>query len=147
MVRMVEDSKRLTEENEKMKARDRTLKLEVNIREDERDIALEKSMVQHKLIKRLSAEYEVMAKHIGELQYAARRYKDLQQELKDNAAFLDRAVKQIRMLEECLQAANYENSELNSKLLNAEKDTYLLQRVLREAVRSIKEALQVTFNY
>jgi len=96
------------------------------------------------LIERLSSEYEEMAKHIGKLQHTAEQYIALQQELKDNAALLDRAVKQISILEECLQAANYEKSELTSKVLNIEKDTYLLQKVLREAVSSLKEALTVS---
>ena len=46
---MVESSKKLTAENEKMRDRDRMLKLQVKIREEERDSVLEKSMIQSKV--------------------------------------------------------------------------------------------------
>ncbi|GFG30919.1 hypothetical protein Cfor_03235 [Coptotermes formosanus] len=141
--KMLETQRNLRKENEMMKKRDRELKLEVRLREEERDIALAKNMAQCELISRMSAEYDDMERNIGKLKNSAQCAVELQQEMEETRKLLDRAMKQIAVLEEKLQATEYERNGSISKLLESNVQTYKLQKTLYAAVKSVKEALEV----
>ncbi|PNF33856.1 hypothetical protein B7P43_G07682 [Cryptotermes secundus] len=141
--KMLETQRNLRKENEMMKERDRQLNLEVRLREEERDIVLAKNMVQNKLINRLSTEYDEMARNIGSMQNSAQRAVEVEQQVQETRQFLDRAVRQIAVLEEKLQATEYEKNESISKLLQSNIETYKLQKILHAAVKSVKEALEI----
>ena len=84
--------------------------------------------------------------HLGELQYIAQRYKEMQQELKDNSALHNKIMKQIPILEKRIHSKTLENSEITSKILNAEKDKFLIERVLGDALEAVKGALTVSLS-
>jgi hypothetical protein len=95
------------------------------------------------LINRLSTEYDEMARNIGKLQNSAQRAVEVEQQVQETRQLLDRAVRQIAVLEEKLQATEYEKNESISKLLQSNIETYKLQKIFHAAVKSVKEALEV----
>jgi len=141
--KMLETQQNLRKENEMMKKRDRELKLEVQLREEERDIVLAKNMAQHELISHMSAEYDDMERNIEKLKNSAQLAVELQQEVEETRKLLDKAVKQITILEEKFQATEYEKNRSVSKLLESNVQTYNLQKILHATVQSVKEALEV----
>jgi septal ring factor EnvC (AmiA/AmiB activator) len=93
----------------------------------------------------MSAEYDDMARNVGKLQRSAQQGLQLQQEMEQTRQLLDRAVKQIAILEQKLQATEYERNESISKLLESNVQTYKLKKTLNTAVKSVKEALEVKY--
>ncbi|KDR17225.1 cilia- and flagella-associated protein 157-like isoform X2 [Zootermopsis nevadensis] len=141
--KMLETQRNLRKENKIMKERDRKLSLEVKLCEEGRDIVLAKNMAQHKLINRLTMEYDDMARNIGELQNSAQHAVELERQTRDMTRLLDEAMKQITLLEENQQATEQEKNETLSKLLQSNMETFRLQNILHAAVKSVKEALKV----
>jgi septal ring factor EnvC (AmiA/AmiB activator) len=95
----------------------------------------------------MSAEYDDMERNAGKLKNSAQRAVELQQEMEETRKLLDKAVKQIAVLEEKLQATEYERNGSISKLLESNVQTYKLQKTLYAAVKSVKEALEVKYMY
>lgn len=93
----------------------------------------------------MSAEYDDMERNIGKLKNSAQRAVELQQEVEDTRKLVDKAVKQTAILEEKLQATEYERNRSVSKLLESNVQTYNLQKTLHAAVKSVKEALEVKY--
>jgi len=93
----------------------------------------------------MSAEYDDMEKNIEKLKNSAQLAVELQQEVDENKKVLDKALKQIAILEEKLQATEYERNRLVSKLLESNVQTYNLQKTLHATVQSVKEALEVKY--
>jgi len=141
--KMLETQRNLRKENEMMKKRDKELKLEVRLREEERDIVLAKNMAQSELISHMSAEYDDVERNIEKLKNSAQLAVELRQEVEETRKLLDKAVKQTAILEEKMQATEYERNRSVSKLLESNVQTYNLQKTLHAAVQSVKEALEV----
>jgi hypothetical protein len=88
-------------------------------------------------------EYDEMARNIGRLQNSAQCAVEVEQQAQETKQCLDKAVRQIAVLEEKLQATEYEKNESVSKLLQSNLETYKLQKILHAAVESVKDALEV----
>jgi hypothetical protein len=93
----------------------------------------------------MSAEYDEMERNIGKLKNSAQHAVELQQEVDETRKLLDKAAKQIAILEEKFQATEYERNQLVSKLLESNVQLYKLQKTLHSAVKSVKEALEVKY--
>jgi len=93
----------------------------------------------------MTAEFDDMDKNIEKLKNSAQLAVELQQEVEETRKLLDKAVKQIAILEEKLQATEYERNRSVSKLLESNVQTYSLQKTLHAAVQSVKEALEVKY--
>lgn len=141
--KMLETQRNLRKENEMMKKRDKELKLEVQLREEERDIVLAKNMAQSELISHMSAEYDDVERNIEKLKNSAQLAVELRQEVEETRKLLDKAVKQTAIIEEKMQATEYERNRSVSKLLESNVQTYNLQKTLHATVQPVKEALEV----
>jgi hypothetical protein len=97
------------------------------------------------LISQISAEYDDMERNIKKLKNSAQLAVELQLEMEETRKLLDKAVKKIAILEEKLQATEYEKNRSVSKLLESNVQTYNLQKTLHAAVQSVKEALEVKY--
>ena len=97
------------------------------------------------LISHMSAEYDDIERNIEKLKNSAQLAVELQQKVEETRKRLDKAVKQIAILEEKLQATEYEKNRSVSKLLESNVQTYNLQKTLHAAVQSVKEALEVKY--
>jgi len=93
----------------------------------------------------MSTEYDDMERNIEKLKISAQLAVELQQEVEETKKLLDKAVKQIAIVEEKLQATVYERNRSVSKLLESNVQTYNLQKTLHAAVQSVKEALEVKY--
>jgi hypothetical protein len=94
----------------------------------------------------MSADYDDMEMNIEKLKNSAQLAVELQQEVKESRKLLDKAVKQTAILEEKMQATDYERNQSVSKLLESNVQTYNLQKTLHAAVQSVKEALEVKYS-
>lgn len=93
----------------------------------------------------MSTEYDEMERNIVKLKNSAQHAVKLQQEVEEARKLLDKAAKQIAILEEKFQATEYERNQLVSKLLETNVQIYKLQKTLHAAVKSVKEALEVKY--
>jgi chromosome segregation ATPase len=95
------------------------------------------------LINHLTTEYDDVVRHTGELQNSAQHAMEVEQQMQEMRQLLDRATKKIAVLEEKVQATQYEKNEAMSKLMDSNMEYYKLQNILHAAVKSVKEALEV----
>jgi uncharacterized coiled-coil protein SlyX len=84
-----------------------------------------------------------MARNIERLQSSAEHAAEVEQQVQETRQLLDRARRQIAVLEEKLQKTEYEKNESVSKLLQSNIETYKLQKIFQAAVKSVREALEV----
>jgi len=91
----------------------------------------------------MSAEYDDVERNIEKLKNSAQLAVELRQEVEETRKLLDKAVKQTAIIEEKMQATEYERNRSVSKLLESNVQTYNLQKTLHAAVQSVKEALEV----
>jgi ubiquinone biosynthesis protein Coq4 len=106
-----------------------------------------KSLIQLliQVIKRLTTEYEGMVRNIGELKNSAHHAIELEQQMQEMRQLFDTQVKQIAMLKEKLHTTEHEKNETIYNLPESNIETYKLQDILRAAIKSIKETLEVKY--
>ncbi|XP_069694672.1 cilia- and flagella-associated protein 157-like [Periplaneta americana] len=141
--RMEEMQRILTEENKNLEKRYTDFKSKIKSCEEERDNIISKNMVQSVLIKCLSAEHDEMSRNVALLKSAVQHTAQMEGMMTETTQLLDRAEKQIALLEERLKAIEYENCRANAELLELSVNMYNLQKVLTAAVASVKHAVMV----
>jgi hypothetical protein len=93
----------------------------------------------------MSAEYDDVERNIEKLKNSAQLAVELRQEVEETRKLLDKAVKQTAIIEEKMQATEYERNRSVSKLLESNVQTYNLQKTLHATVQPVKEALEVKY--
>lgn len=142
---MLATHQRLYNENEKLKASNKTLKLEASLHEDEKKKALARAAVQYKVIEQLADDHESMTEKVKQYQNIEAEADLNKQEataIKDYCQILQF---NIRILEQNLHASRCERTNLKMELDYTKDEMDRLSGILYEAVVSIKAALSIKY--
>lgn len=140
---ILETHHRLQTENEKLKERDKILRMETELHDGEKKKALAKSQVQYKLIDKLTHEHEDLNKKLEQ-------YKGMEMDVIKHARMLRHANEaitnlnhKVRILEQNLHASRCDRNSIKTELNYQREESERLTDILVEAVVSIQAALKI----
>ncbi|KAF2884468.1 hypothetical protein ILUMI_21706 [Ignelater luminosus] len=142
---MLTTHQRLYNENDKLRAGNKTLKLEASLHEEEKKKALTKAAVQYKIIERLTEEHDNMANKIKQYRNLENEANQIKQEAATMKDYCQKLQFNIRILEQNLHASRCERTNLKMELDYTKDEMDRLSGILYEAVMSIKAALSLKF--
>lgn len=125
------------------KEKHRTLKLQASLYESEAKMALNKTLKQNRTIEKLAKEHHKMTLECGKLQRAEAKIRCIEQLTQEYKKKCENVEKKVRILEQHTQIAKYNEARVMKELSADCEEINRLNKILREARRSVAEALKV----
>ncbi|XP_063909971.1 cilia- and flagella-associated protein 157 [Zophobas morio] len=134
---------KLYTENAEIKVRDKTLRQEAQLHEEEKKKALAKVRTQLKIIERLTTEHENMTQKLANYQTIEKEMHDICNELQKTKQTILCLNHQIRVLEQNVHGLKCKELSMQTEIGNLEEENDRLTTLLAQAVYAIKEVLEV----
>ncbi|KAE8751025.1 hypothetical protein FOCC_FOCC002110 [Frankliniella occidentalis] len=140
---MLASTKELTDENDKMRERDRELRLNVELHEKEKKMALNRSEMQSKLIDRLSVEHAKLTTRVKELTHYQSLTEQYKTQLTEAEGKHTNMCNEMRKLKSQLATAANEREHMLLKVANMRQYANRVGNTMLAAVNAIKNALEI----
>uniref|UniRef100_A0A2A4JQ41 Cilia- and flagella-associated protein 157 n=1 Tax=Heliothis virescens TaxID=7102 RepID=A0A2A4JQ41_HELVI len=143
MENMLVTQARLAEQNENLKENMRAARVSRELAEEERDTAINRSILQLKLIERLTAEFESMKKDKALNERRAYDYESLHGKINRLTKENDNFSFQIRVLEQNLHARISDQNKTVVEMVKVSNERNKLKNILKEAACAIQAGLKM----
>ncbi|XP_034238863.1 cilia- and flagella-associated protein 157 [Thrips palmi] len=140
---MLVSTKELTEENSRMREKDREMKLTVELHEKEKKMALNRSEMQSKLIDRLSVEHAKLSTRVKELTHYQSLSEQYKKQLSEAEERHNNMCTEMRKLKSQLFSSASEREHMLLKVANMRQYANRVNSTLLAAVNAIKQALEI----
>lgn len=134
----------LSDQNTSLKERERSARLALQLAEEQRDTAMEKSLVQLNLIQRLSKEHLAMKDKITLIRKAEFDFATQARQIEKLTTEISKMGLKVRILEQNLHVSLCEKSELKMSSLEAKGESDRLKDVIVSASLAVKGAIKIS---
>lgn len=140
---MLQTHHRLYDENDKLKERDRMLRLQAETHETEKKKAVYKARVQYKVLDELLVKHENLIKQLEKYRNIEKDMRSLEKEVVSSNKYAENLKFTIRVLEQNLHNSRCDRGNLQTELEYTSDESKRLSDILYEAVSVIKETLSL----
>lgn len=134
---------KLTELNDKYRENERNARIAMELAEEERDKAINKNIVQKKVIDQLTAAFQNINKEKALFEKRNYDFETLQAKIQKLTKENENQLLQIRILEQNLHAKMTEDNKCIVETSKVNKENAKLKRILKEAATAIQAALKL----
>ncbi|XP_077284485.1 cilia- and flagella-associated protein 157 [Arctopsyche grandis] len=135
---------KLIAQNSVLKEKEKESRLSLKLSEGQKDKAIEKSIVQVKLIEKLTIEHGIMKEKISAIKKEEYDFEEQKLEIEVLTKELANVDAQMKSLQENLQSSLIEKDELKNKSQKTLAETEKLKAVIIDASFAIKDAVKLT---
>ncbi|XP_014357011.2 cilia- and flagella-associated protein 157 [Papilio machaon] len=134
---------KLAEQNEKYKESERTARISMELAEEERDKAINKSIVQQKVINQLTTAFQSLNKEKALFEKRNYDFEVLQAKIQKLTKENENLCLQVRILEQNFHAKSTDQNKYTVEFSKVKKENAKLKKIKQEAVTAIQAALKL----
>lgn len=134
---------KLAEQNEHYKERERAAKVAMEMAEEERDTAINKNVVQLKVIDQLTAAFQEVKKEKALFEKRSFDFESLQTKIQKLTKDNETLTLQVRILEQNLHSKLTDQSKTNADTTKIVHECNKLKKILKEAAIAVQAALKL----
>ncbi|KPJ16037.1 Uncharacterized protein C9orf117-like [Papilio machaon] len=134
---------KLAEQNEKYKESERTARISMELAEEERDKAINKSIVQQKVINQLTTAFQSLNKEKALFEKRNYDFEVLQAKIQKLTKENENLCLQVRILEQNFHAKSTDQNKYTVEFSKVKKENAKLKKIMQEAATAIQAALKL----
>ncbi|XP_013173351.1 PREDICTED: uncharacterized protein C9orf117 homolog [Papilio xuthus] len=134
---------KLAEQNEKYKESERTARISMELAEEERDKAINKSIVQQKVINQLTTAFQSLNKEKAIFEKRNYDFEVLQAKIQKLTKENENLCLQVRILEQNFHAKTTDQNKHIVEFSKVKKENAKLKKILQEAATAVQAALKL----